>query len=169
LRATRTVFFLVESVLELHVCVVLSLAHFSLVLCVACYFSVHKPALAHELTASLLGVPFFSLCLLLTWRIFCLLVCFWQVFFSMRGARECFKMDTENSKASSKRMAFPRNDGPAPQCLLHLLSPLYPPSTRAAAHNTAVDMTCQLCYNGVFPIWPPSKTNVAQVNKCKFI
>ena len=58
MRATRTVFFLVECVLELHVCVGLSLAHFSLVLCVACYFSVHKPALAHELTASLLGVLF---------------------------------------------------------------------------------------------------------------
>jgi len=127
----------------------------------------------HSRTNSrLVSWAFFSflLCLLLTWRIFCLLVCFfWQVCFSTRGARECFKMDTENSKASSKRMAFPRNDGPAPQCLLHLLSPLYPPSTRAAAHNTAVDMTCQLCYNGVFPIWPPSKTNVAQVNKCKFI
>ena len=48
--------FLVDCVLELHVCVGLSLAHFSLVLCVACYFSVHEPVLAHELTASLLGV-----------------------------------------------------------------------------------------------------------------
>ena len=70
-------------------------------------------------------------------------------------------------------MAFPRNDGPAPQCLIHLLSPLYPPSTRAAAHNTAVDMTCQLCYNGgdnkkraLFSNMATSKT--AQVNKCKF-